>query len=365
MTCLRRAPATWTLRAPKVRAMLLAMRKNAVVHVIVASALLLAAAQVGCSSCANKGSGAHALNRDLALMPDETVFVAMANYSRMRGTPVWTSVAKNFAWLEEVAAGKPGKDADIYKAMGVDISKQIDSVFGGLSQHPERGEFGILVRGGPFDGEKLAAYLKAQAWCSGQDIATDNYKGVPTLAVEVNPLFTFRYALLDKNTLIFAGEAWLKKIIDRAKGRGPGASSGAHEALQGVVNRARTDGVFWCAGLIPAELRTKLSAGPGWSPVASMTEIWVAADARSGVNASGGAALGNVADSFALTSTLNGHIETAKKDPQVLMGGWRPVLDAIRVAQEGTTAKVEVSFTQPQVDELLTRLEGLLRAGRK
>ena len=125
--------------------------------ILLACAAVVAGAGAGCSSC-SKTAGPAASREDMSMVPREANLVAMANVKKLRTTSLW----KRLLDVPDQTPEQKARYADFVKQTGLDPLKQIDSVFVALPQASASGEFAAILRGGPFDEQRLVEFMRAQ-----------------------------------------------------------------------------------------------------------------------------------------------------------------------------------------------------------
>jgi hypothetical protein len=303
-----------------------------------------------------KTSGTGAAKEDMQLAPREADIVFMANVTRMRNTQM-------FRKLLDVRDSDPSskKDFDEFvQKCGLDPFKQIDSVFvafpqgGGTTK-----EFAAVLRG-TFDEQKLVACAKDQAKKDGTELTSSDYNGkkLYTDSKQQQAFATF----LDAKTVAIGGKEWIKKVVDAAARKEPGLSAKDNEVLMGLVKRAKTSDAIWGAGLVPQSTRDALKADPHLSAAGSIKDMFGSVDFASGVAADINVDTGGENDAKELAAKATAQLMETKKSPQLMMMGLGSFLDGVKIDSKGATFHVAMAFNQQQVDDLITRIKGLLKS---
>lgn len=303
-------------------------------------------------------SGSGAAKEDLALVPKETDIILMANVARMRNTAMWRK-------LLDVRDQDPQtkKDMDEFTVKcGLDPFKQIDSVFlafpqGGPDQAGGEKEFAAILRG-QFNPDKLVQCARDQAKKDGRDLTTVDYNG-KKLYTDNQKGEAFG-VFLDNKTAVIGGKAWVKKVVDLAANKGESAKSNAE--LAGLLKRARTSDALWGAGIVPQATRDSFKNDPKLSSAASMKDIFGSVDFASGVTAEVNVDTGSDADAKDLAAKTTAQLVDVRKSPQFMMMGLAQYLDGIKIGNDKATFKVSLTYNQKQVDDLINRVQGLLKS---
>ena len=325
---------------------------------VVASIALLALAGSGCSSCkggAGGGSG-DAARDDLSLLPKETNVVLSLNLKRLRPTPVW----KRITDMSDQTPEQKAKYDDFVKQTGIDPLKQVDALLIALPTTASAGDFGALLRGGPFDEQKLVDYVKSQAKNDGGEVIQNEYNGHKRYT-DGRAGSTFAF-FLDKGTIGFGNDAWSKKMIDLA-GKAQGVESAlANAELMALVKKTRTSDALWGAGLIAPEARQRLSQNDQLKSAASMKDIHLSADLTGGFTFDSVIDLGSEADAADLTARLKEQLASSRQNPQIQILGFGRYFDAIKVASQGAALHIDIKLDQAGVDDLIERARGLFKS---
>jgi hypothetical protein len=166
--------------------------------------------------------------------------------------------------------------------------------------------------------------------------------------------------MLDDKTVLLGSGAWVKKVIDIAAGKEP-ASAKKNDELTGLVKRAKTTDAIWGAGLIPQAVRDGAKGNPMTSSMASLKDAFGSIDFASGLAIDASFDLGSDADAKSLNDQATTQLGAAKKSPQVMMLGMASMLDPIKTEAKGPTFHFSASYNQQQVDDMVGRLQGLLK----
>jgi hypothetical protein len=310
---------------------------------------------VAAAAC-HKTSGTAAAKEDLALVPKETNVVFMANIARVRGTAMWKK-------LLDVRDSDPQskKDFDEFvQSCGLDPFKQIDSAFVAL---PQGGggdrEFSAVVRG-QFNEQKLYDCARESAKKEGHEIVVSEYAG-KKLYSDTGRGGAFA-AFLDKATLVIGGQEWIKKTIDLAANKPGSESAKKNDTIVALMKRARTQDALWGVGLVPDAAREQLKNDPRLQSAATMKDVFGSVDFSSGLAAEVSVDTGSEADAKDLAGKTTDQMNEMRKNAQFMLMGMGQYLDGIKIENKGATFHLKLSYNQQQVDDLITRIKGLLRS---
>lgn len=319
--------------------------------ILACTAALALVAAAGCSSCKK---GARESKQNLEMVPNEAVAVAEVNLDRMRGEPIWKRVEKS---LNENQQNKQKYD-DLVKETGFDPLKQLDTVFVAFGAKPDAGSYGGLLRSGvAFDQTKLVAYAKKEVQKDGATLQEEDYAGHKLYHPSDAP--SGYVTFLDSRTIVFGGKDWLQKIIDLSSGKGESAAKNAE--LAALVKKTNTNTAMWGAGLVPESARQELQGNTGMPELAGMKDAYGSIDFAKGFALGVALDLGSAADAQGLVAKVDEQLSMAKKSPQVQLLGMTPYLDAVKASSKDSAFHLAVDLNQQQVDELVARIEGLLK----
>lgn len=318
--------------------------------ILVCIAAVALVATAGCSSCKK---GARESKQNLDMVPKDAIAVAEVNLDRMRAEPIWKRVEKAFNDNEQ----NKQKYEDLKKETGFDPLTQLDSIFVAFGAQPDAGNYGGVLRGGPFDQNKLVAYAKKEVQKEGTTLQEEDYAGHKLYhpSDSQQGYVTF----LDKNTIAFGGKDWLQKMIDLSSGKGE--SAGKNAELAGLVKKTNTSGALWGAGLVPESARQELQGNTGMAELAGMKDAFGSLDFAKGFALDVSFDLGSAADAQGLVAKVEQQMAMYKKNPQVQLLGMTPYLDAVKPSAKDSTFRLTMDLTQQQVDDLVARIEGLLK----
>src|SRR5262249_27777533 len=95
---------------------------------------------------------------------------------------------------------------------------------------------------------------------------------------------------------------------------------------------------------------------------ATMKDLFASIDVKDGFSLTSTVDLAGPAEAKELAARVNDQIADAKKSPQVQMMGMGAFIDAVKATADGASFHLDLKLTQPQVDDLITRVQGLLKS---
>jgi hypothetical protein len=320
--------------------------------------MLALGALLAAGPACNRTSGAGAAKDDLSLVPREADVVVMVNLTQARQSPVWQKVVEK---LNSDAKSKQEYD-DFVKKCSFDPLKEIDSIFLAVPHNvSEQKEFAVLLKG-KFNPETVVTCLKTVSKEKNEQVTETEYNGVKLYSSSSKGQPAYMAALA-KHGIALGGGEWIKRTVDLYSGKGQGKVQSARDnaALVDLIKRTRTSDTLWWAGLVPPSLVEKLGSTPQAAPLKTLKSVSGSVDPSKGLNIAAYLDLGTDADASALQTLATGQIAQLKGMPAVQMMGMGPFIDTIKVDAKKNTFSVTINMTQPQVDDLTTRLAGMAK----
>ncbi len=316
---------------------------------------LVCGAALFAAAC-NKGG---ASKEDLALVPQDTEIVVGVNLARMRGTAMW----KKFMDLA-MSQEQSKKSYEEFNKACVDFGAADgpESLFVALPQMTNSTKDGaVIIRlKTAIDDARLQKCGEFIASKNGDKMVSSDYNGKKIYNGGSVDADKGGVTLLDSKTIAFGSGAWIKKVIDIAGGKEQ-ATAKKNEALMALVKRAKTSEAIWAAGTVPQAARDGLKGNPQMAAMSSMKAAFGSIDFASGLSLDGNVDLGSDADAKSLNEMATAQLGEAKKSPQVMMLGIASMLEPIKTEAKGPTFHISVAYNQQQVDEMVSRFQGLMK----
>jgi len=335
------------------------------------------AAFVGAVSCrggCDRSEGRRAGGR-LALLPVETRLVASIDFARLRDTPVANKLA---ALAARSAADQAQIDA-FKQRTGLDPLTQIDSVLVGFPDEARRrGEIGLILRGAHLDEPRLVAYARDTLQKRGDDLVSTRRGHRILWAARSDPGVAGFF--LDDRTFVLGAAGWAEKMADLSDGAPPSGSAETNLELAQLTDRVAAAHAIWAAALVSDEARRRFQADPELKGAAAVLRMALGIDLLGGgakegraAGAGGGggidatltADLTSAAEAQAMVAKVSETLRDAKRNALVLMTGLGPDLDGVTARADGTTFRVSLSLSEPQVTDLLARASAFLELTRQ
>jgi hypothetical protein len=316
---------------------------------------------VGASLLVGACKGGGAPKEDLALVPQDAEVVVGVNLARMRGTAMWKKMM-DMALSQEKAKTE---FAEFNKnCVDVNAADGPETVFIALPSPSKAAKDGaVLLRlKTAIDDAKLGKCAEYVATKNNEKLVTSEYGGKKIYNSGASAdADKGGLALLDGKTVAFGSGAWLKKVIDLAGGKDQ-ASAKKNEPLAALVKRAKTTDAIWGVGIVPASARESFKAQPQLAPMASLKAVLGSIDFASGLAVDVNMDTGSEADAKAINDQVTAQLAELKKSPQVMMLGMGPMIDPLKTEAKGPTFHVAIAYNQQQVDDMIARVQGLLKS---
>ena len=311
------------------------------------AAALLLVLVAGGSGCRR----ARAPDSLLSRLPRATTFVASVDLARVRATPLWSRIS---AQAEESPEDKKSLQK-LTERTGLDPLRQIHRIVAAFPDNARSsGQFALVIDGEGFDEQRLVAYAREQ----GAKLEA-RPRGRRTLWVSGNTAGFF----LGPTRFVLGASGWAEAMADLADGGRGSAEDNAE--LARLVERVDRGRALWFAALVPSDLRQALIADPKQRSAGSVARLAAAADLGPGLNADLVADLSNAADAQVLVARIQSTVRESKRNAKMLMMGLGPYLDALDARADGPTLRVSLVLAEGQAKDLIDRLAGLARLGRR
>jgi hypothetical protein len=299
------------------------------------AAALLLVLVAGGSGCRR----ARAPDSLLSRLPRATTFVASVDLARVRATPLWSRIS---AQAEESPEDKKSLQK-LTERTGLDPLRQIHRIVAAFPDNARSsGQFALVIDGEGFDEQRLVAYAREQ----GAKLEA-RPRGRRTLWVSGNTAGFF----LGPTRFVLGASGWAEAMADLADGGRGSAEDNAE--LARLVERVDRGRALWFAALVPSDLRQALIADPKQRSAGSVARLAAAAD------------LGNAADAQVRVARIQSTVRESKRNAKMLMMGLGPYLDALDARADGPTLRVSLVLAEGQAKDLIDRLAGLARLGRR
>lgn len=320
-------------------------------RILVPAALLLSI--VGCSRFRSGTLGAR---DDLALVPRETAGVFMLNVKQARSSRLWQRLMEQ---REKDPAAKK-EYQDFIAKCGFDPLQEIDSLFLALPENAQESrEYAVLLRG-RYRPDQIPTCAQRISQDSGKPLTESEYNGVKLWSLQ-NP--GPAVAVLGKRAVAIAGPAWIRRIIDLHTGKAtPDTSARDNQNLLSLFNRTRTGDAFFWAGRTSAAMQERLRNWPMIGAAGSLQSTSGSVDIAKGLAIHADLDLASDLDATTVTSMANQQLAALKQDGRVQMFGLSSYLETVHFGNKKNTVVFDLRMTDQQLDDLITRLSGILKS---
>ncbi len=308
------------------------------------------------------GHGGSASKDDLALVPQETQMVFGINVTRMRGTAMWKKAIDVYT---SAATEQQKKDYADFSGSCVDpaSSDGIESIFVAMPDQtsPSKDGAAIIRLKAAVDDARLNKCGTFLATRNNEKLVVTEYNGKKIYNSGSDASDNGGLTMLDGKTLVLGSGPWLKKMIDITAGKEV-ASATKNATLSALVKRAKTSDAIWGVGVVPQGARDNMKGDSRMAPLASLQAVLGAVDFAKGLSFEVNMDTGSEADAKAINDQATQQLTQTKKSPQVMMLGVATMLEPIKTEAKGMTFRVSADYTQPQVDEMVARVTGLMKS---
>jgi hypothetical protein len=269
----------------------------------------------------------------LSLLPEATQIVLALDLDRLRGQAIW----KN---LSPVLAKSAGAALDeIALGTGLEVPRQVHRLWIGLPAEPQvDGRFALVAETDPVN------TVRATAWL-GQRVHGELSVLLP------NP----RQVVISKGS-------WSETVAGLASAK-LHRSAADNLELRRLCARAADQHAVWFAALVPTEIRRALMDGR-FADVASLARSYGFIDDGAGLNAQLVGEFGNSSDPPQVAHRLNVLHNQAKRNPDMLVAGISPYLEALHVEARQADLRVTLDLPDGQAADVIERIESLARTTR-
>jgi hypothetical protein len=326
-------------------------------------ALLIGWAAVACSCRGGCSRGpdafATAAGR-LALFPVDTRVVVSFDFAGLRASPA----AGKLATLAERSQADANEIAEFARRTGLDPLKQIDGLVAAFPEEGRRrGELGLVLRAARFDQPRLIAYVRDQLQKKGDDLVGTPHGRYTLWSARRDPSLAGFF--VDDQTFVLGAGGWAVVMADLAETGRPSASAATNLDLVRVCERAAARHAIWAAALVPEGTRRTLRQEPRFASAAAVTTLSAGVDLGRGLEATLIADVASPGDAQALAAKVVETLRDAKRNASVLMLGLGPYLDGVNARAAGQTFELHATLSEPQVDDLVSRLAAYLTLARQ
>ena len=266
----------------------------------------------------------------LALLPAGTEIVLSLDLRRLRGQPVWKALSSALARnagpvLSDIAAG-----------IGLDPARQVHRLWVGLpGERQNDGRFVLLAETDPINAARATTWLKNRT------------RGELSVV-----LLTPKQILVSKGVWAQDTRAHLSH------------SAADNTELRRLCERAAGEHSAWFAAVVPPTLRHTLMEAGRFSDVASLGRVFGFLGDAAGLHVELVGEFGNTTDPPQVAHRLEALRNQAKRDPDMLVAGLSPYLEAVHVDARDACIRIALDLPDSQAGNVIERIEALARTPR-
>lgn len=268
----------------------------------------------------------------LAWLPEETAIVLALDLDRLRGQPIWKTLSPTLAKhvgpaLDGIAAGT-----------GIELTRQAHRLWVGLpGQRQADGRFALVLESDPVDAARVETWIEKRA--------------PGALSVR----------LANSRWLVISKGAWTQRM------GGPHArprSAADNRELRRLCQRSAGQHALWVAALVPLAVRRALLDSAHFADVASLLRGYGFLDDTAGLHAELVGEFGNTNDPPLVAHRLNVLHNQGKRNPDMLVAGLSPYLEAVRVEARQAEIRITLDLPDAQSADVIEHIEALARTTR-
>lgn len=271
----------------------------------------------------------------LALVPAEARLVLGLDLDQLRASPLG----------QRLVAGPITQAAYLFagfaKGTGLDLPEQVRHVVVAVpGERRDDDRCVVVVETGRVDETRIATWLRRRPGASPR-------------------VFVHR-----ASRIVIAQGAWADQVAGLATAGHPGRSAAGDPELRRLCERAASNHPLWLAAIVPTSLRRKMAGDARFPDVASLARLSAFIACDGGLRAEAVAELSNDVDSASVAHRLGAYVNSAKRHPDMLAQGLSPYLEVLRLSPRGPHLHATLELTAGQANDLVSRLEDLLRGAR-
>jgi len=305
----------------------------------VTATLLLLAGALGCRRAqhhpprATAPPGALPITAALAQVPAETATFFFLDFDRARGQAAWNpllaGLVRSFGpVLEGVSAGT-----------GFEPTRNVHRLWFALPGEPD-GRFALLADTDTLDEARLTAWLRAR---TGDSLAA---------------------FVRNHNQIVVGAGAWKTLMAGLARDDRLSPSAVDNPELRRLCERVARDHGVWFASLVSPKIRRALMEEGRFPEAASLARVSGHIDLEAGLHLGLVGELTNTRDGAQVAHRLLVYLNQAKRDPEMLVSGLSPYLEAVRIQAQDATVRVSLDVPSVQAADLVERMEALAHQAR-
>jgi len=266
----------------------------------------------------------------LAFLPSEAEIVVALDLDRLRSQPIWKAISPVLAKhagpsLDEIAAGT-----------GLEAARQVHRLWVGLpGERQADGRFVLLAETDPVDAARAMDWFEKRT------------KG--ELAISIP----------NARQILIAKGAWASAVVTR-----PARSAADNVELRRLCQRLPGESSLWIAALVPLAVRRTLMENTRMADVATLVRASGALSDAAGLRAELVGEFGNTTDPPLLAHRLKVLQNQAKRNPDMLVAGLSPYLEALHVEAHDASVRVVLDLPDAQAGDVIERTFALARTPR-
>jgi hypothetical protein len=274
--------------------------------------------------------GAERIAAALALLPSDTGTVISLDLDHLRGLATWNpllaSIVRSFGPLLD----------SLFARTGFEPTRHVHRLWIALPGERDQTErFALLADADNLDDARLLAWLRERTG--------------DTLTAFVR----------DHTQLVIAAGAWKAPMLGLAKQHHLSPSAADNLELRRLCERQADDHGVWFVSLVTPHLRRVLVEDGRFPDAASIARVAGHIDLEAGLHVDLEGELTNTPDAAHLAHRLVFFMNQAKRDPEMLVLGLAPYLEAVRIQAREATVHATLDVPSAQFADAVEHIEAL------
>jgi hypothetical protein len=270
----------------------------------------------------------------IAFIPADTVFLLSVDYSRARGTTLWSMLKSSQSTI--------AREGELLAGCGLGESARVDSMLLAFTERRPEGkkvDFAAVLKG-QFDGARVVACLRAQHERIGDDTSETTIGRHRMYALDAGT----RMSLLDRHTCLVGNLSWVRQVLESLEHQPGRRTLGGNRNLSALVENANPNHALWWAGAIPQALLRRLGASGGGDLISTLRETHGWLEFREGFEARIVVAAADDAEAKHLAKAASNQLDGFVADRELQAAGLSEYLKSIRIGADGGNVTLEIKL---------------------
>jgi hypothetical protein len=268
----------------------------------------------------------------LAMVPEDARMVLAVDVAAMRSQSLFTPLLSALT-----RHGSPASGAR--EAGAFDPLRQVSRVFVALPAERQADDrFMLIADTEAIDAPSIMAYLRERA----PQGATATVRG--------------------HNQVVLAQGAWAAAASELAKTARVRPSAADDPEVFRLCAKSAGNHLVWFAAVVPARLRKAMLDQTLFPDLGSIARVSGFLDFEGNLHAEASAEMASSADADHLAHRLTVYLNQAKRHPDMLVQGFSPFFDGVRIVAKGSRVRATLDVPASQAEDFAQRIEALADA---